>query len=157
MAVAKQRARVRDSEITEDIWIRLNYLLRCPLQGIVSVFLNWPRELEHFAEDDCGQLVISRIIPAISLLRQQHRITFSTLFSEDLLAEKIISPTNLSVLSMDLDVSADLDDSDFLFNAITAKCGEVFVFSTFCLIFWQHNSQAPRQGRLEKLLLRDLC
>ena len=31
MAIAKQRARVRDSEITEDIWIidwiRLNYLL----------------------------------------------------------------------------------------------------------------------------------
>lgn len=34
MAVAKERARVRDGEITEDIWLRFNYILRCPVPGV---------------------------------------------------------------------------------------------------------------------------
>lgn len=124
MAVAKQRARVRDPEITEDIWVRFNYLLRCPSLGISFFFLQNGQEVKHFSEDDAGQLVISRIIPAISFLRQHHRITFSTLFPEDLLA----SSKDSRVLCMDLDVSANLDDSDLLFNAITVKCGEIYVF-----------------------------
>lgn len=128
MAVAKQRARVRDPEITGDIWVRFNHLLRCPSLGISSFFLLSRQDVKHFSEDDTGQLVISRIIPAISFLRQRHRITFSTLFPGDLLAGKCISHNDSRVLCMDLDVSANLDDSDLLFNAITVKCGEIYVF-----------------------------
>jgi hypothetical protein len=57
-------------------------------------------------------MVVQDIIPAISLLRQQFRITFSTLFNQGLLFSRGVIP----------EIEAgDFERSDEFFNSITFK------------------------------------
>jgi hypothetical protein len=57
-------------------------------------------------------MIIQDIIPAVSLLRQQFRLTFSTFFSEGLLFSRGVIP----------EIEAgDFERSDEFFNSITFK------------------------------------
>jgi len=65
-----------------------------------------------FPEEPLGKLVIQDIIPAISVLRQQFRFLFSTIFSQELLFSKGVIP----------EVEAgDFLRSDQFFDSITYK------------------------------------
>ena len=65
-----------------------------------------------FPEEPLGKLVIQDIIPAISMLRQQFRFLFSTIFSQELLFSKGVIP----------EVEAgDFLRSDQFFDSITYK------------------------------------
>jgi hypothetical protein len=65
-----------------------------------------------FLEDTLGTLVIQDIIPAITMLRQQFRVLFSTIFSQELLFSNGVIPVV---------EGGDLVRSDEFFNAITYK------------------------------------
>lgn len=65
-------------------------------------------------DDPLGRLVIDCIIPAVSALREQVKITFSTMFSEQLLQHVGIRG----------DIEAgNLDMSDKFFDLIKGRCG----------------------------------
>lgn len=99
--------------LSHDIILRINYLLRCPNPGMLSTYATHIHtEYIALADHPLGKMIIQDIIPAISLLRQQFRITFSTLFSQSLLLSRGVIP----------EIEAgDFERSDEFFNSITFK------------------------------------
>ncbi|KAF8956392.1 hypothetical protein BDZ97DRAFT_1925585 [Flammula alnicola] len=90
-AAANLRSNIRN--LTHDIILRINYLLRCP-------------NPDH----TLGKLVIQDIIPVIALSRTQFRVAFSTMFTQELLISRGVLP----------EIEAgDLQRSDEFFNSIT--------------------------------------
>ena len=106
---ANLRSKIRG--LTHDMILRINYLLRCPNPRMFRFFI-YEIPTKPFPEEPLGKLVIQDIIPAISVLRQQFRFLFSTIFSQELLFSKGVIP----------EVEAgDFLRSDQFFDSITYK------------------------------------
>lgn len=111
-AVAKLKARVRDSDLTHEVVQRINHLLRAPAEGEYgSRFLNG-KLLTYRPDCALGKAVVNDVIPAIALLQQRHHISFTTMFSSTLLFSNGVFP--------EVQIS-DLERSDELFDKITFK------------------------------------
>ena len=68
--------------------------------------------LMDMLDDLLGQQVIETIIPAISILRERHRVAFATLLNQEILFSKGVCP--------EIEIS-DLVRSDEFFDVITFK------------------------------------
>ena len=67
---------------------------------------------KFLTDTECGQLVIQDIIPAIAAMRQDYRMSFSSMLSETLLTQLGILPT--------VEIG-NLEESDRLFDNLTFK------------------------------------
>ncbi|KAF9037979.1 hypothetical protein BJ165DRAFT_1531881 [Panaeolus papilionaceus] len=91
IACHEQSSGISFFKLTHDALMRISHLIRAPI------------------EDEKGMQVIDYIIPAIALLRKQHRLKFGTYFEEGMLIP--------SGVRGELDISSDLSDSDRFFNS----------------------------------------
>ncbi|KIM35959.1 hypothetical protein M413DRAFT_32093 [Hebeloma cylindrosporum] len=98
IAAAGLRGKIR--KLTHDIVIRLQHLIRCPDPNI-----------------PLGKAVVNDIIPAIAVLRKKNRITFTSLFNNNLLVSHGVLP---DLEASDLTLSDQFFDS-LTFNAIIKK------------------------------------
>lgn len=118
IASAKLRSRIQDQELSEDVLLRLVYLLRSPTEGKFMFSFNsiqiWD-QLEN--ADEAGQSVRTSIIPAVVALRNQHCQTHSSLFSPQLLIGHLKDFEKYVGLSL----SSDLDISDYFLNSFTLR------------------------------------
>jgi len=109
-AIAKLKARVRDTDLTHEVVQRINLLLRAPALGrnVECYLLSCAHTL--LSDSTLGQAVVNDIVPAIAILRQRHRMLFPTMFSSNLLLSNGVPPF--------VEIS-DLERSDEFFDRIT--------------------------------------
>lgn len=100
----------------------------------ISAFTYLKKYWDWKADDEAGWTVSTSIIPAISILRERYRFTFSSFFPSAFLTE------HMKEFDQSSDISADLDISDFIFDSFTSRWG---LFASLLLLFHSNGSLGP--------------